>query len=111
MLMSPQVQGSVHFSFPARRSRRAEAAQLLPPERQDDAEVLRLALALHAYNALKAAQAAAGGAAPASPPVLVSAAAPPAAPAPVAAAVAVGGGEGLAPVRVPAGLPQGGKVR
>jgi hypothetical protein len=61
----------------ARRTRRAESEAALSPEERADAEALRYALSLHAYNALRAAEAAAGGAQQLrTSAVLVSAAAP-----------------------------------
>lgn len=69
----------------------------MSPDEQEDVEVLRLALALHSYNALQAAQAANGGVAPSVAPSLVSAVLPP-------AAVTPRGQMGLAAIKVPGGL-------
>lgn len=113
MKLDPCSKPHQHTRANNRRTRREQAAQHLPQEKQDEVEVLRLALALHSYNTAQAIRAAAppGAPPPAAAPVLVSSALPPAAPAtPRAPSAAAGEPDGLAPVRIPGPLAQG-KVR
>ncbi|GBF96203.1 hypothetical protein Rsub_08748 [Raphidocelis subcapitata] len=86
-------------------TRRAESEAALSPEARADAEALRYALSLHAYNALRAAQAAAGGPErlPPAPALLVSAAAPPSAGGATPARGVSPAPEGLAAIRVAPG--------